>query len=127
MKVQMKVGSKVIVEAEGDSPKQVFERVAALAGIFGAAGKCGCCGCPEIVPQVRQPQGFTYYELVCLNPDCGATLTFGQNKEGGGLFPKRERGQNGWEVYQGPAQGVPAGPVGRGRPAPRDDDGPLPY
>lgn len=105
MKVQLKVGAKAVVEAEGESIKQVFERVAALAGVFACADKCGACGGSDIIPQVREPQGYTYFELQCLG--CGARLQFGQNKEGGGLFPKRDKGKNGWDVYQrqAPAHG----------------------
>lgn len=99
MKVQLKVGPRIIVEAEGETIKDVYSRVSALAGIFACADKCGCCGSQEIIPQVREPQGFTYYELQCLA--CHARLSFGQNKEGGGLFPKRDKGKNGWEVWQG--------------------------
>jgi hypothetical protein len=87
------------VEAEGETAKQVFERLADLAACLGADAKCGCCGGDALVPQVTRPQNYTYYALACQG--CGATLAFGQTREGERLFPKRDRGQNGWEVYRG--------------------------
>jgi hypothetical protein len=36
MKASVKVGPRAVVEAEGESVKQVFERVADLAACFGA-------------------------------------------------------------------------------------------
>lgn len=107
MKVQYKVGPKAIVEAEGETVKQVFERLGDLAACFGAAHKCGCCGSGEIVPAVKRPQNYTYYSLRCLA--CGAELNFGQTREGERLFAKTDKGKNGWEVYQGGQGSAPAG------------------
>jgi len=104
MKVQYRIGPKVLIEADGATVKEVFDQLGALADVFAAADKCGCCGAGEIVPHVREPQGFTYYELLCLS--CGARLPLGQTKEGGQLFPKRrdEQGhakdKGGWEKWQ---------------------------
>lgn len=104
MKVSYKISPRVVIEAEGDGLKKVFSQLADLAAVFACADKCGCCGSADVIPQVREPQGFTYYELACRA--CGASLTFGQHKEGGTLFAKRKddhgnpKGKGGWEVYQ---------------------------
>jgi hypothetical protein len=64
---------------------------------------------PEIRPNCRTVDGFDYYSLRCLA--CGAELSFGQRKDGSGLFPKRKTDD-----------GAPAGesnssePRGRTRP-----------
>lgn len=97
MKAQIKVGPKAIIEAEGATVRQVFERVADLAAAFGAATACGCCGSQDIVPHVQRPQTYTYFSLECLA--CGAQLSFGQTKDGERLFPKRDRGKDGWETW----------------------------
>ncbi len=122
MKASWKCGPKVIVEAEGETVKQVFERLGDLAGVLGAASKCGCCGSDQIIPQVRRPDNFTYYSLACLA--CKAELKFGQTREGERLFPKTEGDHGGWSIYQGGQSGYAAPAVARG-PAPKayHDDG----
>lgn len=99
MKASWKVGAKVVVEADGESVKQVFERLGDLAACLGADSKCGCCGSDALAPHVKRPQNYVYYSLLC--QACGAELAFGQTKEGERLFPKRDKGKNGWEVYSG--------------------------
>jgi hypothetical protein len=37
---------------------------------------------------------WTYYELRCA--DCGARLSFGSMKKGGGLFPRRKDSEGNW-------------------------------
>jgi hypothetical protein len=45
--------------------------------------------------RVRVADNFEYFEMVCL--ECSATFSFGQLKDGSGLFPKR-KGQDGAEL-----------------------------
>jgi hypothetical protein len=123
VKASFKVGPKAVVEAEGETVKQVFERLGDLAACLGADDKCGCCGSDKIVPSVTRPQSYVYYSLKCLA--CEAQLTFGQTKEGERLFPKRDKGKNGWEVYQAGQQTHSAPPTGQNRSYQPHD--PLPY
>lgn len=94
-------------EQDGVDRKAAFELVAVLDELFGEE-KCGCCGSEDIRHQVTHPGEYTYYKLKCQNPDCGAVLDFGQNKDMKGLFVKRwdadERQplpNNGWYVWDG--------------------------
>lgn len=125
MKAQFKVSAKAIVEAEGETVKQVFERLGDLAAVLGAADKCGCCGSDRIIPMVRRPESYTYYSLAC--QACSAELHFGQTREGERLFPKTDKGKGGWEVYQGGAQGYAAPAAGRGGRQLSGVDDAVPY
>jgi hypothetical protein len=125
MKAQMKVNARLIVEGEGETVADVFEKIANLAAVLGAADKCGCCGGTAIIPQVRDAQGYRYYELRCLNAACGAQFSFGQHKDTkGSLFPKRKdengnlKPNAGWSIWQGAKQ-EPVGPIA--------DNGKHPY
>jgi hypothetical protein len=105
VKAQYKVTPRCIIEADGGTVKEVFERLALLAEILGHADKCGKCGGTRIIPKMRRPQGNVYFELSCLQ--CGARLALGQNKEGGTLFPKTKnddgtpKPNGGWEKWSG--------------------------
>jgi len=96
-------GGRLVIEIEGDTIKSLFQQIGPVAEVLDADNACGKCSSPNIYPRARTAQGFDFYELVC--SDCGAKLSFGQNKAGGGLFPKRvdEHGNRldhrGWHVY----------------------------
>jgi hypothetical protein len=115
MKAQLKVSPMAIVEADGSTVKEVFERLAFLAEVLGHADKCGACQGNRIIPKVRHNQGFTFYELACLG--CGAKLALGQCKgEGGVLFPKTRnddgtaKPNGGWEKWTGSGDDAPQAP-----------------
>ena len=65
---------------------------------------CGLCGSEQVAPSHRVAKGYDFYSMDCLG--CGATLSFGQTREGERLFPKRrdkegnEVGKSGWHQYQ---------------------------
>ena len=115
MRASFKVGPRAIVEADGSTVKEVFERLAVLAPVLAHADRCGLCGGTRVVPNMRLPQGFTYYELACLS--CGARLPLGQTKEGGVLFPKTRNDDHtpkpngGWERWDGNGGEQPLAPA----------------
>jgi hypothetical protein len=86
MQVQYKIGNAV-VEVEGKDVKDVFGQLSGAVEVFGNAN-CGCCRSTAVVPNVRENQGNTYYEMRCTQ--CGATLGFGQRKADGALYPRRK-------------------------------------
>ncbi len=104
MKVQYKVNPRTIIEAEGETAADVFAKLSALAQVFAHGEKCGSCGSAGVIPQVREPQGFKYFEFMCVG--CGCRFPLGQLKEPkGGLFPKHKnddgsvKPHGGWEKY----------------------------
>ena len=100
-------GGRFEFEQDGVDRKQAFELVAVLDELFGEE-KCGCCGGTDVRHQVTHPGEYTYYKLKCMNPECGAMLDFGQNKDMKGLFVKKWDSEaraplpnGGWYVWDG--------------------------
>ena len=96
MKVQKKLSSNIIVEAEGATLVDVFKQLAQRDEIFSATPKCGLCGSDRLRHVVRKVKSDNneHFEVHCLNPDCRARFVFGQNKEPkGALFPQRHEGK----------------------------------
>jgi hypothetical protein len=85
----------ISIGATGDTHKDVFAQIADLEEVFGIQ-KCGKCQCPDFRFIVRTVDDNDYYEFHCKNPKCKAKLAFGQNKKGGGLFPKRKDKDDKW-------------------------------
>lgn len=92
MKVQYKVGN-ASVEVDGRDTKDVFTQLSGAVEVFGHSA-CGSCGSTAVVPNVRENQGNTYYEMRCTQ--CGASLGFGQRKADGALYPKRKDKDGNW-------------------------------
>ena len=96
-------GGRLVIEMEGTTIKDLFQQIGPIAEVLDADSACGKCGSPNIYPRTREAKGFDFYELVC--SDCKAKLSFGQFKDGSGLFPKRndEHGNpmdfRGWHIY----------------------------
>ena len=82
---------RISVELEGDGQREIFEQISRFQEVFEEAS-CGKCGSDNIKFVVRNVDDNLYYELRC--QDCGARLSFGSHKKGGGLFPKRKDGDN---------------------------------
>lgn len=106
MKLTMKISDTTSCEVDGDTQSEVFEQLAAVQEIF-ANGVCGKCGNKDVRYVVRTIDDNKYYEMRCNDTKCRAKLSFGQNKKGGGLFPKRKDGDKwldhgGWTVYVPP-------------------------
>ncbi len=85
MKIKLQIIGNSEIEFDAVSEKQAVEFLAFWQGL---PDRCGVCAA-SIHFTFRQPQGFTYYGVECEgNPKHEAT--FGQHKEGGGLFFKGE-------------------------------------
>lgn len=86
------------VTVHAETVKDLFRLVAQVQEVFGADAACGVCGGQKLSFRVRVVDDFEFYELAC---SCGAVLQYGQHKNGGTLFPKRqagEPGRRGWLV-----------------------------
>jgi translation initiation factor 2 beta subunit (eIF-2beta)/eIF-5 len=82
---------KIKAELEGESQKDLFSELNRFQEVF-EESTCGKCGSEDIKYIVRNVDDNQYYELRCTK--CGARLSFGAHKKGGGLFPKRKDGDN---------------------------------
>lgn len=92
MKVQYKTGDgRLSVELEGESQRDLFEQLYRFQEVFEEPG-CGKCHSTDVRYVVRNVDDNLYYEKRCNK--CGARLSFGSHKKGGGLFPKRKEGEN---------------------------------
>ena len=120
-----------IVKINGASDKEI---IAQAAFWMEMPVKCGCCGDTRLRFDYRTPQDYKFFSLKCRK--CGAEYQFGQHKEGGTLFHKREwtpqdqqhSGQqhsgNQQQHYQAPPEQRQQGSQ-YGQPAPGDDDIPF--
>ena len=84
---------KLSVELEGDAQRDIFAEIAKFQEVF-EEDTCGKCGSTNIKFVVRNVDENLNYELRCA--DCGARLSFGSMKKGGGLFPKRKDSEGNW-------------------------------
>ena len=83
------------IQVSGDTMKDVFTQLADLQEVFGIT-QCGKCENDDLQYTVRTVDDNDYYELRCKNLSCRARLSFGVNKKGGGLFPKRKDKDDKW-------------------------------
>lgn len=89
MKVEYKTANgRLSVGIEGEKPQDVFENLAKFQEVFEESA-CGKCGCDNLRFIVREIDDNKFYELQCTNNSCRAKLTFGKNKDGSGMYPKR--------------------------------------
>ena len=84
MKIVYKASEKLSFELEGNGQKEIFKELSTLQEIF-SESNCGMCKSENLKYVVRTVEDNDYYEIRCT--DCGATLSFGQHKKGGTLFP----------------------------------------
>lgn len=98
MKALYNVNNKLQFEVEGKGQKDLFKELATIQEIFGEEN-CGACKKSNIKFVVRNVEDNDYYELRC--NECGASLSFGQHKKGGTLFPKRKDDQNNYMPNRG--------------------------
>ncbi len=110
MKIQRKLNSNTLVEAEAQTMVELFEQLSQLEEIF-RQDVCGVCKGTRIGFRTREINGVKFHEAHCLNSACGAAMGFGMKKGAGGqLFPQRKNGEgklktnNGWAKYVPPSQ-----------------------
>jgi hypothetical protein len=84
------MNGRLLVELSGETTKEIFAGVAAVQEVFEAEISCGCCNGTDLRVVHRTVDDYHYYEMRCTNPECRARFQFGQQKKGGGLFPKRK-------------------------------------
>ncbi len=82
------LGGQISIEVEGNTTKELFEKLADVQEIFGAAEKCGACGSVNIRLRSRKVDDFQFHEMYC--ESCSAAFSFGQKKVGAALFPRRK-------------------------------------
>lgn len=109
-------------EITGDTVKALFKEIAAIQEVFDAESSCGCCGKTNLRFLARKVDKFDFYELAC--QDCHARFAFGQNLEGGALFPKRKDKDGEWLPNRGWAKFQPkTEAVGNGKAKVERKDG----
>ena len=83
---------RLLIKVEGATIKALFTAIAEAQEVFDGDVRCGACQSNYIVFRTRTNEKFLFFEQVCR--ECGAVLTYGQQREGGGLWPKR-KGESG--------------------------------
>jgi hypothetical protein len=143
MKIQRKLSSATIIEAEGTTVAELFEALASLEEIFAGHEQCGLCQKVGVRYQVRRDkQGNKYYQAVCLA--CAAEFRFGVRRDPPGqLFPqlKTENGDfkpnGGWAKWESsyrqnesaprPQQSAPRPPQSAPRPQASEQGRDVPF
>jgi len=89
MTVDYQVTPAIRVTIQASNQRDVWRQMAELDEVFGVT-QCefNKCGSTNLIHVVRSIDGNDYFEMKCR--DCGSRLAFGQNKQGGSLFPKRK-------------------------------------
>jgi hypothetical protein len=94
---------KLTLEAEVANSVEAFETMAEFTEVFDETC-CGACASTNIRFDVRRPQTYVYYNLVCR--DCGCRLDVSQHKNTKTLFISRKDDagnplpHDGWYKYQ---------------------------
>lgn len=95
MKALFHINPLFSIEGEGDSQRAVFSQIAELVEVF-SVDTCGLCQSHDLVPLVREAQGYTFFEMKCKN--CGGRLAYGQSKDMKTLYPRRSYNKKSPEV-----------------------------
>lgn len=97
VRLKVNINPKCQAEFEAGSPKEAIEILASYSEVF-AESVCKNCGKDKIHFSHRVIDGNAFFGLSC--DSCGAQFDFGQKKDQVNLFPKREKGTQGWYIYQ---------------------------
>lgn len=79
---------------DGKGEKEIFEQIAHFQEVFENNQVCGLCNSTDVHFSVREVDGNSYYEKVCLY--CRGKFSYGQHKQGGTLFPNNTKGWHKW-------------------------------
>lgn len=130
--IRVKVGENWL-EVKASSPLEAHAAISRFSEIL-SEPHCRLCksGYRYNVRKAANAAGkqFTFYELVCLNPECRARLQFGQtNDDPNILFPKRKDDQGNWDFRYGGWQKFRTekmeDPAPQPKPATRQDEIPF--
>jgi hypothetical protein len=81
-----KPAKNVTVEFQASTDKEAWKEMASVAEMF-SVSRCGNCDEDALIPIIRKnADDNEFFELKCAA--CGYKLSFGQNKVGGGLYPR---------------------------------------
>ena len=94
--IKRNVGKGTQLEIQVNDPKEAVRILSDFSEIL-SEQNCGACGSEAIRHEQKTVNSFDFYGLKCLA--CGAQLNFGQHKEGGTLFAKRDKGKRGWYIF----------------------------
>lgn len=118
--IQVSIGDRIKATVTGEDPKVVIENVAFLSEL---PAECPICQAPTAF-QYRSPKEFHYYGMVCTGSPAHE-CTFGQKREGNGLFYK---GKDSWDkAYTGDGQGGGGGDQGQTESAPPATEDDIPF
>lgn len=102
-KIRMKIG-EAWVEVDAATAMDAVKLISPYYELLGQR-ECGVCGSPNVGLNHRVSGGYDFYGVKCFS--CGARLDFGQQRDGGGLFPKRklpsgeyDKEHQGWYRWQ---------------------------
>ncbi len=83
------------VDFEGDV-KTVFTDLGSFQEVF-ESRTCGKCGSTNTHFHTRVVEDNAYFELICMEGQCGYKFDYSQHKKGGTLYPKSRNGKDhGW-------------------------------
>ena len=92
-RLKFRIGEGTI-EFDAEGVKDAVKVMSEYMEVFGNQ-ECGKCKSKSVFPEHRtDAEGHDYYSMKCLS--CGAQLSFGQYKKGGGLFTKKKDKDNNW-------------------------------
>jgi len=96
-------------EVEADTHVDLFKQLAEIQEVYeGLTCTYNGKSSDDVILRVRSVEDNDFLEAVCISSDKdlrNARLSFGQNKKGGGIFPKRKNDDdsynknNGWKKW----------------------------
>jgi hypothetical protein len=103
----------------------LHKQLSAASEAFGHT-HCGACGSDRIVARTRVVDAVAYLEWACQDPKCRASISMGQAKTGGQIYPRRRYHKEAPEVREGKAKAgdyIPHGGWQRFKSEKKDSDG----